>query len=126
MPRSSGILIWVLIKLFLFLTQGNFIANLFEKLREIADTGKIVIVITHTPDRVIDLFDDVIVLAKDAERTGRLAYYGPVDEVYDFFGKESMENILLAINQKDEGGEGRAEEFVSKYVSRLKAAGGEA
>ena len=106
--------------------DGVVARNLFEKLREIADTGKIVIVITHTPDRVIDLFDDVIVLAKDAERTGRLAYYGPVDEVYDFFGKESMENILLAINQKDEGGEGRAEEFVSKYVSRLKAAGGEA
>lgn len=106
--------------------DGVVARNLFEKLREIADTGKIVIVITHTPDRVIDLFDDVIVLAKDAERTGRLAYYGPVDEVYDFFGKESMENILLAINQKDEGGEGRAEEFVSKYVYRLKAAGGEA
>lgn len=106
--------------------DGVVARNLFEKLREIADTGKIVIVITHTPDRVIDLFDDVIVLAKDAERTGRLAYYGPVDEVYDFFGKESMENILLAINQKDEGGEGRAEEFVSRYVSRLKAAGGEA
>lgn len=106
--------------------DGVVARNLFEKLREIADTGKIVIVITHTPDRVIDLFDDVIVLAKDAERTGRLAYYGPVDEVYDFFGKESMEAILLSINQKDEGGEGRAEEFVSKYVSRLKAAGGEA
>ena len=27
-----------------------------------------------------------------------------------------MEEILLAINQKDEGGEGRAEEFVGKYA----------
>ncbi len=96
--------------------DGVVARNLFEKLREIADGGRIVIVITHTPDRVIDLFDDVIVLAKDAGRTGRLAWYGPVKEAYGFFGKDSMEDILLSINQKDEGGEGRADEFVEKYV----------
>ncbi|MBR5359311.1 MAG: ABC transporter ATP-binding protein, partial [Lachnospiraceae bacterium] len=96
--------------------DGVVARGLFEKLRSIADSGKIVIVITHTPDRVIDLFDDVIVLAKDATRTGRLAYYGPVKEAYDFFGKDSMEDILLSINQKEEGGEGRADEFVEKYA----------
>ncbi|WP_024866417.1 ABC transporter ATP-binding protein [Butyrivibrio sp. FCS014] len=93
---------------------------LFEKLRAIADEGKIVVVITHTPDRVIDLFDDVIVLAKDAGRTGRLAYYGPVNEAYEFFGKSSMEEILLTINQKEEGGEGRADEFVEKYADYMR------
>ena len=100
--------------------DGVVARSLFEKLREIADDGKIVVVITHTPDRVIDLFDDVIVLAKDATRTGRLAWYGPVDEAYEFFGKNSMEEILLSINQKDEGGEGRADEFVEKYADRIK------
>ncbi|MBR5116215.1 MAG: ABC transporter ATP-binding protein [Lachnospiraceae bacterium] len=95
--------------------DGVVARNLFELLRSIADEGKIVIVITHTPDHVIDLFDDVIVLAKDAGRTGRLAWYGPVSEAYEFFGKTSMEEILLSINQKDEGGEGRADEFVEKY-----------
>jgi ABC-type multidrug transport system ATPase subunit len=100
--------------------DGVVARSLFEKLREIADEGKIVVVITHTPDRVIDLFDDVIVLAKDATRTGRLAWYGPVDEAYEFFGKDSMEEILLSINQKDEGGEGRADEFVEKYADRIK------
>ena len=99
--------------------DGVVARNLFETLRKIADEGKIVIVITHTPDRVIDLFDDVIVLAKDAARTGRLAYYGPIKESYDFFGKKSMEDILLCINQKDEGGEGRADEFVEKYSAGL-------
>jgi ABC-type multidrug transport system ATPase subunit len=94
---------------------------LFEKLRSIADEGKIVVVITHTPDRVIDLFDDVIVLAKDASRTGRLAWYGPVEKAYEFFGKKSMEEILLSINQKDEGGEGRADEFVEKYADYIRA-----
>ncbi len=93
---------------------------LFEKLRAIADEKKIVIVITHTPDRVIDLFDDVIVLAKDSGRTGRLAWYGPVDKAYEFFGKSSMEEILLSINQKDEGGEGRADEFVEKYADYIR------
>ncbi len=100
--------------------DGVVARGLFEKLRAIADEGKIVIVITHTPDRVIDLFDDVIVLAKDATRTGRLAWYGPVKEAYEFFGKDSMEEILLSINQKDEGGEGRADEFVEKYADRMK------
>ncbi len=100
--------------------DGVVARNLFEQLREIADEGKIVVVITHTPDRVIDLFDDVIVLAKDESRTGRLAWYGPVDEAYEFFGKNSMEEILLSINQKDEGGEGRADEFVEKYADRIR------
>ena len=99
--------------------DGVVARGLFEKLRAIADEGKIVIVITHTPDRVIDLFDDVIVLAKDASRTGRLAWYGPVDESYKFFGKDSMEEILLSINQKDEGGEGRADEFIEKYIEKI-------
>ena len=99
--------------------DGVVARGLFEKLRAIADEGKIVVVITHTPDRVIDLFDDVIVLAKDSTRTGRLAYYGPVSEAYDFFGKKSMEEILLSVNQKDEGGEGKADEFVGKYADRI-------
>ena len=99
--------------------DGVVARNLFKTLRDIADEGKIVIVITHTPDRVIDLFDDVMVLAKDASRTGRLAYYGPIREAYSFFGKQSMEEILLSINQKDEGGEGRADEFVEKYSAGI-------
>ena len=101
--------------------DGVVARNLFASLRAIADEGKIVVVITHTPDRVIDMFDDVIVLAKDASRTGRLAYYGSVKEAYEFFGKTSMEDILLSVNQKDEGGEGRADEFVEKYGELITA-----
>lgn len=97
--------------------DGVVARKLFLKLREVADEGKIVIVITHTPDRVIDLFDDVIVLAKDRDRTGRLAYYGPVKDSYEFFGKKTMEEIVLSVNQKDEGGEGLADEFIEKYTA---------
>ena len=96
--------------------DGVMARELFEQLRQIADQGKIIIVITHTPDRVIDLFDDVIVLAKDANRTGRLAYYGSIDDARSFFGKTRMEEIVMCINREEEGGEGRADEFIEKYA----------
>ena len=86
-----------------------------KALRGIADQGKIIIVITHTPDRVIDLFDDVIVLAKDSKRIGRLAYFGPIDEAKRFFDRESMEEVVKTINPPSVGGEGRAEEFIARY-----------
>ena len=96
--------------------DGVMARELFEQLRKIADTGKIVIVITHTPDRVIDLFDDVIVLAKDAARTGRLAFYGSIDEAREFFHRDTMEQIVKSVNREEEGGDGLADEFVMKYA----------
>ena len=96
--------------------DGVMARELFEQLRRIADSGKIVIVITHTPDRVIDLFDDVIVLAKDSSRTGRLAFYGSIEEARAFFGRNNMEEIVKSVNQKEEGGDGLADEFVLKYA----------
>ena len=98
--------------------DGVIARDLMRRLRTIANEGKIVIVITHTPDRVADLFDDIIVLAKDSKRTGRLAFYGSIDEAREFFGQNTMEGILRVINQKDEGGEGRSDEFVLKYAER--------
>ena len=96
--------------------DGVMARELFEQLRKIADTGRIVIVITHTPDRVIDLFDDVIVLAKDSSRTGRLAFYGSIEDAKTFFDREKMEEIVKCINQKEEGGDGLADDFVLKYA----------
>lgn len=96
--------------------DGVMARELMQQLRRIADQGKIVIVITHTPDRVIDLFDDVIVLAKDNARTGRLAWFGPVPAAREFFGKQSMEEIVKSVNRTEEGGEGRADEFIRKYA----------
>ncbi len=99
--------------------DGVMARELFEQLRKIADTGKIVIVITHTPDRVIDLFDDVIVLAKDSARTGRLAWYGSIEDARTFFGREKMEQIVKSVNRKEEGGDGLADEFVMKYAKEV-------
>ena len=97
--------------------DGVMARELFEQLRRIGDQGKIIIVITHTPDRVIDLFDDLIVLAKDARRTGRLAWFGPIAEAREFFGKERMEEIVKSVNREEEGGEGRADEFIRRYAT---------
>ena len=96
--------------------DGVMARELFVQLRKIADTGKIVIVITHTPDRVIDLFDDVIVLAKDSARTGRLAFYGSIQDARAFFGRERMEQIVKSVNRVEEGGDGLADEFVMKFA----------
>ena len=95
--------------------DGVMARELMHELRRVADTGKIVIVITHTPDRVIDYFDDVIVLAKDSHRTGRLAFFGSIEEAREFFGCEQMEQIVKRINRKEEGGEGLADEYIRKY-----------
>ena len=96
--------------------DGVISREIFTKLRKIADDGRIVMVITHTPDRVIDLFDKVIVLARDSERVGRLAFYGSPEEARQFFGRDSMEQIVMSVNSKDEGGDGLADEFIEKYA----------
>ena len=96
--------------------DGVMARELMEQLRTVADQGKIVIVITHTPDRVADLFDDVIVLAKDSKRVGRLAYYGSIDEARRFFGRDRMEDIVKRINSKDAGGENMADEYIAKFA----------
>ncbi|MBQ6504189.1 MAG: ABC transporter ATP-binding protein [Flexilinea sp.] len=99
--------------------DGVMAKELFKQMRKVADTGRIVIAITHTPDRVIDMFDDVIILAKDSDRTGRLAFYGTVDECRKFFGKERMEDIVKCINRPEEGGDGHADEFIIKYAQEV-------
>jgi len=95
--------------------DGILARELMQHLHDISREGKIVIVVTHTPDRVIDLFDEVIVLAKDNNRTGRLVYHGPVNEAREFFGKDTMEEIVKVINRPDEGGDGRADELIEKF-----------
>ena len=96
--------------------DGIMATELMENLRLIACQGKIVLVITHAPDRVAHLFDKVIVLAKNSEtRVGQLAFYGGIQEARDFFGVDTMENVVKRINAKNEGGEGRADEFIEKY-----------
>ena len=96
--------------------DGIMARELMENLRLIACQGKMVLVITHAPDRVAHLFDKVIVLAKGSEtKVGQLAFYGGIEEAKEFFGTDSLENVVKRINAANEGGEGRADEFIAKY-----------
>ena len=79
--------------------DGTMARSLMENLRAIADQGKIVLVISHSPDRAFELFDKVIVLAKGSE----------------FFEVDSLEHIVKRINRPDEGGDGLADHFINKY-----------
>lgn len=90
--------------------------QLMENLRQIADENKMVLIITHTPDRVIDLFDKVIVLAKGNEdNTGHLTFFGTPKEAEEFFEVDNMEGIIRKIDRTDEGGEGQADFYIEKY-----------
>ncbi len=96
--------------------DGIMATELMENLRLIAAQGKMVLVITHAPDRVGHLFDKVIVLGKGTEtHVGQLAFYGEVEEAKRFFSTDSLEGIVKRINAVNEGGEGRADEFIEKY-----------
>lgn len=92
--------------------------GLMENLRAIADQGKIVMVITHSPERAADLFDKVIVLAKSTkDNCGHLAFFGPVEEAFRFFEVSSFREIVKKINRPDENGEGLSDFFIDKYIA---------
>ena len=96
--------------------DGIMAAGLMENLRVIADEGKIVMVITHAPDRVAHLFDKVIVLAKSAKtNSGHLAFYGSIDAAKEFFDADSLEGIVKRINRPDENGDGLSDFYIEKY-----------
>ncbi len=100
--------------------DGVMARALMDNLRAIADEGKIVMVISHSPDRAADLFDRVIVLAKSVrDNCGHLAFFGSVDEAYDFFDTDSLEGVVRRINRKDEGGDGMSDFFIDKYNSLM-------
>ena len=91
--------------------------ELWEHLRKIADMGKMVIVISHSPDRAAHLFNKILVLAKSPrDDSGHLAFFGSVPEAKQFFQTDTIEAIVKRINLKEEGGDGRADEFIQKYI----------
>ena len=96
--------------------DGVMARALMDNLRSIADLGKMVVVITHGPDRAAELFSKVIVLAKsERDGSGHLIFFGSVDEAKAFFEVKSLEGVVRRINRPDEGGEGRADEYLNKW-----------
>jgi len=98
--------------------DGIMARSLNENLRTIANSGKIVMVITHSPDRVAKLYNKIIVLAKSTkDNCGYLAYYGSVSDALTFFETNSLEGVVKRINRPDEGGDGKADFYINKYAS---------
>ena len=100
--------------------DGTMARSLMENLRMIADEGKIVMVISHSPDRAFELFDQVIVLAKGKDDTGHLVFYGSPEEACRFFETDQLEKIVKRINRIDEGGEGLADQYISAFERRCR------
>lgn len=89
---------------------------LLESLRNVADQGKIVMLISHSPDRGRDIYDKVLVLAKSAaDGSGHLAFFGDPNQACDFFGVETLEEILVLVNSREEGGKGRADYYIDRF-----------
>lgn len=98
--------------------DGTMARALMENLRRIADSGKIVMVISHSPDRAFELFDQVVVLAKDSrDDCGHLVFSGAPKDACRFFEVDSLEKIVRRINRRDEGGEGLADRYIRKFES---------
>jgi len=93
---------------------------LVNNLRTIADDGKIIMVISHSEDEMIDLFDKVIIIAKSTiTNTGHLAFYGSPEEAMKFFDVKNMADIIKRINPTDQGGDGKADYYIEQF-ERLK------
>ncbi len=95
--------------------DGTMARQLMENLRDIANEGKICLVISHSPDRAFELFDRVIVLAKSSDEEGRLVFYGSPHEALEFFEVDCLEKIVSRINYPEEGGEGLADYFIERF-----------
>ena len=96
--------------------DGVMARALMENLRQIADDNRIVIVISHSPDRAFELWDRVVVLAKDSrDDSGHLVYFGSPKDACAFFDAESLEQVVRRINNTDEGGDGLADHYIRKY-----------
>src|SRR5262249_56027622 len=63
-----------------------------RELRELADRGRAVIVVTHNVLH-LDLTDRVLVMCAG----GRMGYFGPPDELLDFFGAADYAQVFQLI-----------------------------
>ena len=102
--------------------DGVMARSLMENLRELTDGERMTVLISHQPDRILDLFDRVIVLAKsEKDGVGRLCFSGTPEEARGFFGVDTMEEVLKSIDRTDEGGRGMADEYIERYNAAVEA-----
>ncbi len=93
-------------------------------LKDIADSGKIVMVISHEPDDAINRetgkyhFTKVLVIARSSvDNCGHLAFFGDTDTAMQYFGVTKLQDIMMEINPKHEGGKERADYYINRFKS---------
>jgi ABC-type multidrug transport system ATPase subunit/pSer/pThr/pTyr-binding forkhead associated (FHA) protein len=69
--------------------------QLMRLLRQLADDGQTILLITHATKNVM-LCDQVVFLAKG----GNLAYFGPPDQALDYFGVNDFDEIYEKLQQE--------------------------
>jgi ABC transport system ATP-binding/permease protein len=68
--------------------------EVMTELREIADSGRTVVVVTHSVLH-LDLCDRVLVLCQG----GTMGYFGPPDQLLDFFGAKDYAEIFAGVTE---------------------------
>ena len=98
--------------------------NLMNILREIADEGRIVVIISHSPDRAFSYFDRVIVLLKSRQKQcGELGFYGTVERATAFFGVNDLEGVIGALKDTKNNAD-HSDIFISRYQNLNPGRGG--
>ncbi len=87
--------------------------EVMEELREIADSGRTVTVVTHSVLH-LNLCDRVLVLCKG----GTMGYFGPPDELLDFFGAKDYAEVFKNVTYEPEkwSRRYRGSELYRRYV----------
>lgn len=87
--------------------------QLMMLLRELADDGRTVLVVTHAMDN-LNLCDRVLVLAAG----GHVAYYGPPQDAPAYFGAEDWPGLFLALESRS------APEWAQRHLEYTQSAAG--
>lgn len=107
--------------------QMSIFKGITEHIGEMANSSKIVMVISHEPDDAINpethqtLFTKVLVIAKSTkDGSGHLAFFGTPQAALKYFNVTRLQDIMKEINPQHEGGKGLSD----YYIERQYAEGG--
>jgi ABC transport system ATP-binding/permease protein len=90
--------------------------SVMQELRELADGGRTIVVVTHNP-AYVNLCDRLLVLAPG----GHLAYYGPPAQALDYFGQADYADMFQLLERErnaDWTDRFRRSEFYRQQVGR--------
>ena len=101
--------------------QMSIFKGITEHIGEMANSSRIVMVISHEPDDAINpethqtLFTKVLVIAKSTQDgSGHLAFFGTPQAALKYFNCTRLQDIMKEINPQHEGGKGLADYYIER------------